>query len=136
VVDAGERATFALRANLRVFSAIHTLGPLLGLVGTVFGIIRAFNSLAIGVEGERSNFLANGISQALLATAFGLIVAIPALVFYFWFQSRGDQFVFEMDALAQELVGMVSAEGIQARSQDSRAAKPRRAAAPRPEPTA
>lgn len=116
IVDAGERATYKLRSNLRVFSAIHTLGPLLGLVGTTFGIIVAFNALAAHVEGDRAEMLASGIAQSLLATAFGLIVAIPALLFYLWFQSKADHLVFRMDALAQELVQLISAEALQSRS--------------------
>ena len=128
IVDAGERATFGLRANLRVFSALHTLGPLLGLVGTVFGIIRAFNALATHADQSRAEMLARGISQALLTTAFGLIVAIPALVIYLWFLSKADRFTFEMDGLGQDLVGLISAEAMHARP-----AKPRRA--PREETT-
>ena len=105
IVDAGERTTFALRKNLRVFSAIDTLGPLLGLVGTVFGIIRAFNALSLKGAEDRGQQLANGIAQSLLATFFGLIVAIPALVCYLWFMSKADQLTYEMDGLAQDLVG-------------------------------
>lgn len=131
IVDAGERATFALRKNLRVFSAVHTLGPLLGLVGTVFGIIRAFNALSLKGAEDRGQQLANGIAQSLLATFFGLIVAIPALVCYLWFMSRADQLTYEMDGLAQDMVGAISAEALHGRTAlDARAAKTRRGAKP------
>lgn len=123
IVDAGERATFSLRNRLRVFSALHTLGPLLGLVGTVFGIITAFNSLALGDEVHRAERLASGIAQSLLSTAFGLLVAVPALIFYLWFLSKADRLVFEMDALGQELVGLISAEGLQARKPEPKRTK-------------
>lgn len=125
-VDAGDRATYGLRTNLRVFSAIHTLGPLLGLVGTSFGIILAFNSLSTQVQTDRAEQLANGIAQSLLNTAFGLMVAVPALLAYLWFQSKADHYVFEMDALAQELVELISAESLQNHKEEPRAPKMRR----------
>ena len=131
IVDSGERATFALRKNLRVFSAIHTLGPLLGLVGTVFGIIRAFNALSIKGAEDRGQQLANGIAQSLLATFFGLIVAIPALVLYLWFMSKADQLTYEMDGLAQDLVGTISAEALHGRPlPENRTTKARRVTKP------
>ena len=133
IVDAGDRATFGLRTNLRVFSAIHTLGPLLGLVGTTFGIIVAFNSLSTHVQADRSEQLASGISQSLLNTAFGLMVAVPALLAYLWFQAKADRYVFEMDALAQELVELISAESLQSRKDEPRSSKRRSSATGRTE---
>jgi biopolymer transport protein ExbB len=138
IVDAGDRATFGLRTNLRVFSAVHTLGPLLGLVGTSFGIIVAFNSLSTQVQADRAEQLANGVAQSLLNTAFGLMVAVPALLAYLWFQAKADRYVFEMDSLAQELVEMISAEALQGHKEESKvpAPKMRRTASARSEANA
>jgi biopolymer transport protein ExbB len=121
VIDAGERATHGLRRYLRVFTALAVIGPLMGLLGTVFGMITCFNDVATtGVARGDPQALAKGISQALLNTAFGLVIAIPAQSFYYYFSSRVERLIIEMDGLAQELVNLISAEEIQNRGEDSR----------------
>jgi biopolymer transport protein ExbB len=127
VMDAGERVSNGLRKYLRVFAALYEIGPLLGLLGTVLGMITAFNAVAGSDALGRPERLAQGISQALLNTAFGLAIAIPAKSFYFYFISRVDKLIIAMDALGQDLVNCISAEGLQSKGEDSRAAKPRRA---------
>lgn len=110
IIDSGERATNGLRRYLRIFNGIATISPLLGLLGTVVGMIRAFNAIATSDAMGRPELLANGISQALLTTAAGLSVAIPALIFYMYFVSRVDRLIIDIDALAQQLVNVISAE--------------------------
>ena len=126
IIDAGERATNGLRRYLRVFNAVATISPLLGLLGTVVGMIRAFNAIATSDAMGRPELLANGISQALLTTAAGLSVAIPALIFYVYFVSRVDRLIIDIDALGQELVNLISAEQLTARTEKTTAAKSRR----------
>ena len=126
IIDAGERATHGLRRFLRIFSALAVVGPLLGLLGTVVGMIQAFNAVATSDALGRPEALSQGISRALLNTAFGLVVAIPAQTAYYYFVSRVDRLIIEMDRLAQDVVNMISAEEIQFRS-DAR--KTRRAPA-------
>jgi biopolymer transport protein ExbB len=128
ILDAGERATNGLRRYLRVFTALTVISPLLGLLGTVFGMIEAFNAVATSEALGRPELLAKGISRALLNTAFGLAVAIPAQSFYFFFVSRVDRLVIEMDRLGQELVELISAEGLQNRGDEGRPSKARRTA--------
>src|SRR5690606_26617011 len=79
IIDSGERVTNGLRKYLRMFNGIATVSPLLGLLGTVVGMIQAFNAIATSDAMGRPELLAGGISQALLTTAAGLTVAIPAL---------------------------------------------------------
>ena len=124
VIDAGERVTQGLRRYLRVFYAVTTVGPLLGLMGTVLGMIQTFNVIAAGDALGRAELLAGGIAKALLNTAGGLAVAIPASIFYVFFVSRVDRLIIEIDALAQEVVNTISAEDLQ----EKRAPKARRAA--------
>ena len=125
VIDQGERATNSLRRYIRVFYAITTVGPLLGLMGTVLGMIQTFNVIAAGDALGRAELLAGGIAKALLNTAGGLAVAIPASILYVFFISRVDRLIIRIDALAQEVVNTISAEELQERS--GRGAKPRRA---------
>ena len=117
VIDAGERATNGLRRHLRVFYGIATVGPLLGLMGTVLGMIQTFNVIAdpAPMRWAAPNCLAGGIAKALLNTAGGLAVAIPASIFYVFFVSRVDRLVIEIDKLAQEVVNVISAEELQER---------------------
>jgi biopolymer transport protein ExbB len=113
ILDAGERVTSQLRKYLRLFNAISNLTPLLGLLGTVLGMIEAFNSIAQADAMGRPELLASGIGAALLTTAAGLCVAIPAYAAYAFFVGRTDRLILEMDALAQNLVELISAEGLQ-----------------------
>lgn len=134
ILDAGERATFGLRRYLRVFNTVYTISPLLGLLGTVTGMIRAFNAVAQSDALGRPELLASGISEALLTTAAGLTVAIPALLFYLYFTSRVDRLVIEMDSLGQELVHMISAEDLQNRQKPRSPSKPSRTTRVEPTP--
>ncbi len=120
-IDQGERVTNHLRRYLRVFYGVATVGPLLGLMGTVLGMIQTFNVIATHDALGRAELLAGGIAKALLNTAGGLAVAIPASIVYVFFLGRVDRLVGEIDALAQEVVNLISAEEFQERP----AAKPR-----------
>lgn len=112
VLDAGERSVNSLRRYLRVFNGVATISPLLGLLGTVFGMIKAFNEISSSNAMGRPELLAGGISEALITTAAGLTVAIPALSIYLYFVSRVDQLIIEIDALGQEIVQIISMEGL------------------------
>jgi biopolymer transport protein ExbB len=125
IIDTGERVVHELRRYLRVFNGIATVGPMLGLLGTVCGMIRAFNDIASSDAMGRPELLAKGISEALLTTAMGLLVAVPALVLYWWFVSVIDRLTVRIDSLGQDVVGQISAEAIQEKA----SAKPRRKAA-------
>ncbi len=122
LLDAGERVVHELRAYLRVFNGIATVSPMLGLMGTVFGMIRAFNDIATSDAMGRPERLAAGISEALFTTAMGLMVAVPALVLYWWFVSAVDRLTVRIDSLGQQVVGLISAEALQ----EAAAAKPAR----------
>ncbi len=113
VIDAGERAAGDLRRYLRVFNGVATISPLLGLLGTVFGIIRAFSDIAASEAVGRMEMLSKGISEALFCTAMGLLVAIPAVVAHLYFVSRVDRLVVQLDNLSQDVVNMISAEALQ-----------------------
>lgn len=112
IIDAGERVTNVLRKNLRLLNGVSTICPLLGLLGTVTGMIGAFNTIATGDAMGRPELLAGGISQALLTTAAGLSVAIPALIAYLFFVGRVDALIMDIDAKGQKVVGLISAEAL------------------------
>ncbi|QDU56197.1 MotA/TolQ/ExbB proton channel family protein [Aeoliella mucimassa] len=110
ILDEGERTANMLRKYLRVINGVATVSPLLGLLGTVCGMIKAFNAIASGDGMGRPEMLAGGISEALLSTAAALFVAIPALILYLYFVGRVDTLVMEIDNNGQQLVNLISAE--------------------------
>jgi biopolymer transport protein ExbB len=113
VLDEGERISNVLRRYLRVLNGVSTVSPLLGLLGTVWGMIQAFNVIATSPAMGRAEMLAGGISVALITTAAGLLVAIPAMIFYLYFVGRVDRFVMDIDEHAQELVNLISFEALE-----------------------
>lgn len=110
IIDEGERVANGLRSYLRLFNGIAQISPLLGLLGTVWGMIDSFNAIAGAGAMGRANMLAGGISQALLTTAAGLLVAIPALAAYLYFTGRVDGLVMEIDNLSQQLVEAIAGD--------------------------
>lgn len=115
VLDEGERAANELRRFLRVINGVATVCPLMGLLGTVWGMMEAFEAIAGSSAMGRPELLAGGIGGALLSTAAGLSVAIPALILYLWFVGRVDMLVMEIDRRGQDLVNLISAEALDER---------------------
>lgn len=92
-----------LERNMWIISLTAHLTPLLGLLGTVTGMIKAFQAVALHGTGDPA-VLANGISEALFTTAGGLFVAIPALIFYNYFNKKIDRIVGDMEITTTELI--------------------------------
>ncbi len=99
----GQRELYALRRNLRLFAIVASVAPLMGLLGTVTGLIQSFREVAATGLGSGSS-LAPGIYQALITTAGGLIVAIPSLLTYYWLMARVDHFAHEINNLVVDFV--------------------------------
>lgn len=131
IIDGGERQVAQLRKHLRVLNGVATVTPLVGLLGTVIGMIQAFNQIAHSDAMGRAEELAVGIALALLTTAAGLLIAIPSLILYMYLAGRVDSLVMEMDLLAQNVVHLISAEALAERSGGSSRRRSRsRSAAP------
>ena len=119
ILDEGERQSNYLRRYLRLINCVATVSPLLGLLGTVLGMIHAFDAIS-SVDSNLVDpkvMIVTGISQALLTTAAGMSVAIPALIAYMFFSSRVDRRVTEIDSMGMKVVRVISAE---ARKQKSK----------------
>ncbi len=107
VDDEAGRILYDLRANLRPIGVIASVAPLLGLLGTVFGLIAAFRQAAeLGMDDPR-NFAA-GIYEALYTTAFGLVVAIPLLIVYHALRNRADNIMREVEERALAFISAAS----------------------------
>lgn len=85
-----------LERNMWILALVANTAPLLGLLGTVTGMIKAFNAIALHGTGDAS-ILAKGISEALYTTASGLIVAIPTMIFYNYFNKKIDLIVNDIE---------------------------------------
>ena len=103
VEEAGSREVRELGANLKPLVYIAMLAPLLGFLGTVYGMIVAFTTVALHEGLGRPELLAGGISQALITTAAGLTIAVPAQVAYYWLRSRVDRFARDTEALYAQM---------------------------------
>lgn len=121
VQDAGEREVLKLRKYLRLLSVIAAIAPLLGLLGTIFGMIDAFQTVAVSAEAMgKTELLAKGIYQAMITTAAGLLVAIPVLVGYHWISGRIDLLVAEMDQVTVDFLDELTAAQRTSDSTDTR----------------
>ena len=101
--NAGRTAIHGIERYLNTLGTIAAAAPLLGLLGTVIGMIEIFGAQAPG-SGTSPQLLAHGISVALYNTAFGLSIAIPSLMFYRYFRGRVDAFQLAMEISAERLV--------------------------------
>lgn len=109
IEEAGRAVTHELERFLGHLGTIATAAPLLGLFGTVIGMIEIFGSQAPSGSTNPAA-LAHGISISLYNTAFGLVVAIPALIFYRSYRSKVDSLVVEMEQQAVKFVDIVHGE--------------------------
>jgi len=107
IEDSANREIPVLEKNLPTLSTIGNITPLLGLLGTVFGMVKAFNVIAVMGVGK-PEALAGGISEALLTTAFGLSIAIPTIVIYNYLSQRVDKMIREMEVNCVELIDLLT----------------------------
>jgi biopolymer transport protein ExbB len=108
IEEAGRAVAHDLERFLTTLGTIATAAPLLGLFGTVIGMIEIFGSQAPGSANPQQ--LAHGISIALYNTAFGIAIAIPSLIFYRHYRNKVDSFVVEMELQASKLVDILHGE--------------------------
>jgi biopolymer transport protein ExbB len=99
-----------LEKNLNVLGTLGTIAPFIGLFGTVVGIIRAFHSLAVSGSAGPS-VISAGIAEALITTAAGLVVAVPAVIFYNYFLRRVNTIMNEIESVSKKVLVMMGFSG-------------------------
>ena len=109
--QSGRLAAQTLEMRLTALATIASSAPLMGLLGTVVGLIEIFGAQSPGSASGNPAQLAQGISIALYNTAFGLIVAIPALVFWRYFRARADAYLLQIESDADQLLRRLRATG-------------------------
>ncbi len=115
--DTGRRETKRLDRYMVVLESVAVASPLLGLLGTVFGMIRVFSVISISGVGQ-AGLLSGGIAEALITTAFGLCIGIPALIAFNLLDARADGLVVRIDANAHVLLRQLAAIEEQAKVSD------------------
>lgn len=107
--ETGRQVVLELERYLNTLGTIASISPLLGLLGTVVGMIKVFTAITAQGVGN-PGVLAGGISEALITTAAGLTVAIPSLMFYRYFRGKVDALVLKMEEEALKLVEVIHGE--------------------------
>ncbi len=105
----GTRQASLLNQRITYLADIGAIAPMLGLLGTVFGMISSFNVLANDVAATRPMLLAEGVSQALVTTAAGLVIGIPAMIFYSYFRGKVQGLIAELEAASTILLAQLCA---------------------------
>ncbi len=106
--EAGLQVIPRVEAGLFWFDIIAQISTLLGLLGTIFGLVLAFDSLANAPEADKSRLLTEGISMAMGTTAYGLMVAIPTMLIKGGLQARADKIVNEIDEFSVKAINQIS----------------------------
>jgi biopolymer transport protein ExbB len=107
----GSRQASMLTSRITYLAEIGAIAPMIGLLGTVIGMIKAFIEISTGgKQGVREMGLAEGVSEALIATAGGLAISIIAFIFYSVFRARVQKYVCELEAAATHLVALLHAQ--------------------------
>ena len=98
---------YSLERNLNMLGTLATITPLLGLLGTVVGMITAFTGLS-EISGANPDILATGISQALITTAFGLFVAVPGLVLHKYFEQKVTYLLISLQVEVSRFIDVIN----------------------------
>ncbi len=106
IEDAGKREVGSLQRYLNLLGVVAAISPLLGLLGTVTGMIRTFNVINLQGVGDPQS-MAGGISEALITTATGLMIGIPALAMYKYFQGKADILVLDMELSSFKMIDLL-----------------------------
>jgi biopolymer transport protein ExbB len=94
--ESGRQEAVRLSRNLNILEIVAAIAPLLGLLGTVTGMIRVFSAVSAHGLGQ-PEYMSGGISEAMITTAAGLIIGIPVLVMHQWLQGKADSIIFDME---------------------------------------
>lgn len=103
----GTRQASNFNQRIVYLADVGVIAPMVGLLGTVIGMIRSFDVLASDIAATRPMLLAEGVSQALVTTAAGLCIGIPALIFYAYFRGQVQRLIAELEAAATQILAVL-----------------------------
>lgn len=108
----GMRQASALNQRVAFLADIGTIAPMLGLLGTVIGIVQSFGVIAVDAAATRPTMLAAGIGEALIATAAGLLIGIPSMAAYSFFRGRVQALISDLEGASAHLLALLSTSGL------------------------
>ena len=122
----GSRQTGILIQRISYLADIGAIAPMIGLLGTVIGMIKEFNSISQGtnIVGAPQMKLAGGVAEALVTTAGGLVIAVPALIFYSLFRGRVNRLISELEAATTHLMATLGAQYKQVTARSNQRSRP------------
>jgi biopolymer transport protein ExbB len=103
----GGRQALIIQGQTQYLFDLAVLSPMVGLLGTVFGMIHAFNAVALDLTKAKPMLLAAGVGEALVATAAGLIVGIPTMAFYAFFRNRAARLIAELEVASGQVMNIL-----------------------------
>ena len=103
----GGRQALIIQGQTQYLFDLAVLSPMVGLLGTVFGMIHAFNAVALDLTKAKPMLLAAGVGEALVATAAGLVVGIPAMAFYAVFRNRSARLIAELEVASGQVMNIL-----------------------------
>lgn len=106
----GSRQATMIQNQVQYLADIGGIAPMMGLLGTVLGMVKAFNAVALDLAKAKPILLAEGVSQALITTVGGLVVAIPAMIAYAYFRGRSAKIISNLESSSADLVTLVARE--------------------------
>lgn len=109
----GSRQSDIIQGQTQWLLDVATIAPMVGLLGTVFGMLYAFSAVGSDIDAAKPTELAAGVSKAIVTTIFGLIVAIPSMAFYAWFRRRAVRLIAELEGVCTEFVAVLSSKHTQ-----------------------
>ena len=104
----GTRVAASLNNKVTYLADIGMIAPMVGLLGTVIGIIKSFGALGADLGSARYALLSRGISEALINTSAGLAIGIPAMIFYAFFRGRATRLISELESAVAHMIGLLS----------------------------
>ncbi len=115
--EAGRQEAVRISRHLNILEVVAAVAPLLGLLGTVSGLIRLFGDVRTQGLGDAA-MLSGGISEAMITTAAGLVIGIPALVGFHWLRGRADGIIFELEQYAAQILDTLRDRRLRAATPD------------------
>lgn len=106
----GSRQAGIISQRISYLADIGAVAPMIGLLGTVIGMIKAFGTMGVALDVKQTTALANSVAEALITTASGLVIGIVAVLFYSWFRGRVQKYLAELEAAATHLMALLAAQ--------------------------
>ncbi len=109
----GSRQAEQIQGQAQYLFDIAGIAPMVGLLGTVIGLLRAFGAVSANIAAAKPTLLAEGVSQAIITTIFGLLIAIPAMIAYAYFRRRASHLIADLESSCAQMIAIIGGKHTQ-----------------------